>query len=347
MLSAHLATTHPRPVQVPGTSRRWSGHWWMMYVLIVLMVGLRHEVGADWPNYVEHIEKVTGSTLVEAMAQSDPAYGFLNWVGSHWGGIYVVNFICAVLFSWGLVAFCRVQPYPWLALTVAVPYLVIVVAMGYNRQGVAIGLAMMGFVALGRGRLLLFVFWIGVAALFHKTAVILVPLAILSGTRGRLWTIILVGVAGILMFVLLLQESIEILNTNYLDIQSSGAAVRVAMNALPALAFLFLRQRFLLSREQQSFWTWMSLSAIAFVLLLIVSPSSTAVDRLALYWIPLQLFVWSRVPDILRLPGRRRLPWIYTVCAYSATVQLIWLVFADNSSGWLPYQFYPWAALWQ
>jgi hypothetical protein len=58
------------------------------------------------------------------------------------------------------VSFCRTQPRPWLALTLAFPYLVVVVAMGYTRQGVAIGLEMLALLALERDRLLPFLGWI-------------------------------------------------------------------------------------------------------------------------------------------------------------------------------------------
>ena len=74
----------------------------------------------------------------------------LNWLSIQmdWG-ILGVNLIGGAIFAFGLVAFCRRQPRPWLALAVAIPYLVIVVAMGYSRQGIALAL---GDAWLGRIR---------------------------------------------------------------------------------------------------------------------------------------------------------------------------------------------------
>jgi hypothetical protein len=91
----------------------------------------------------------------------------------------------------------------------------------------------------------------------------------------------------------------------------------------------------------------MSVGAIAFVGLLAISPSSTAVDRVALYWIPLQLFVLSRLPNALGHRGGKNAVWVYAVVAYSATVQFTWLFFAQTAFAWLPYRFYPWVWLWQ
>lgn len=78
-----------------------------------------------------------------------------------------------------------------------------------------------------------------------------------------------------------------------------------------------------------------------------VSPSSTAVDRIALYWIPLQLFVLSRLPNALGRYAGKNLLWVFAVIAYSAAVHFIWLLYADTAFAWLPYQFYPWVWFWQ
>ncbi len=347
---AWLATTRLRPVSSVGSpSRRWPGWWRVVFVLLVLMIGLRHEVGGDWFTYIEHITKASYETLVDAVGKDDPAYSLLNWLAARSGlGTYFVNTVCAAIFSWGLVVFCRAQPRPWLALVVAVPYLVTVVAMGYTRQGTAIGLVMLGLVALSDRKLLRFVVFVALAALFHKSAVILMPLAVLAGTRNRLWTVFWVGLSTALLFVLLLQESVEALTVNYIEAeyQSQGAAVRVAMNALPAVLFLWFRRRFVMPPADRTFWTWMSLGALGFVGLLLVSPSSTAVDRVALYWIPLQLFVLSRLPNALGKPDGLNGTLVRWVVAYSAAVLFVWLFFATHAVYWLPYQFYPWVALW-
>jgi hypothetical protein len=347
LLPAWLAMTRLRPVQMQAP--RWTGYWWAVFVLLVLMIGLRHEVGGDWLSYDTQIRRAFYDSFLQVLAKSDPAYGLLSWVAARTGfGPYFVNTVCAVLFSWGLVVFCRAQPRPWLALAVSMPYLVTVVAMGYTRQGTAIGLAMLGLVALSDRKLLRFVVLVALAATFHKSAVILMPLAVLSGTRNRIWTALWVGLASMLFYVLLLQDSVDALTVNYIGAQfdSAGAAIRVAMNAVPAGLFLVFRRRFAMPPADRTFWTWMSWGGLAFVGLLIVSPSSTAVDRVALYWIPLQLFVLSRLPNALGQPDGRNALLVYAVVGYSAMVLFVWLFFADYSTYWLPYQFYPWAALW-
>jgi hypothetical protein len=326
---------------------RWPGWWRVVFGVLVLIVGLRHEVGADWYNYLELFNFISTVSLQELPAHGDPAYILLNKFAAELGlGIYFVNTVCAALFAWGLLAFCRNQPRSWLALTVAVPYLVTVVAMGYSRQGVAIGLAMLGLLSLGQGRILSFILWLAFAATFHKSTLILMPFVILAGTKRPVFTFFWLGIACTLLYALLLHDSVLAFQSLYIEgeMESSGAAIRVFMNALPASLFLILCKRFKLESLQRSFWAWMSWFALALVVLLLLSPSSTAIDRLALYWIPLQLFVWSRLPEALGRSNIAKTLCVLAIIVYSATVLLVWLQFAAYASEWLPYKFFP--AVW-
>ncbi len=348
---AWLAITRLQPANVGADpARRWPAWWRVVFVLLVLMIGLRHQVGGDWGNYAEQITSADFQTLSAALSQDDPAYSLLNWLAAKTGlGPYFVNTVCAAIFSCGLLVFCRAQPRPWLALVVAVPYLITVVAMGYTRQSVAIALVLLGLVALSERKLRRFVVFVVLAATFHKSAVILMPLAALAGTRQRGWTLLWVGVVSAVFYVLLLQESVEAFRANYIESEylSQGAVIRVAMNAVSAVLFLWLRRRFVMPQADRVFWTWMSLGALGLVGWLLVAASSTAVDRVALYWIPLQLFVLSRLPNALGSSHGRNGALVLWVAAYSAAVLFVWLVFATHAEYWLPYQFYPWEWLWQ
>jgi hypothetical protein len=70
------------------------------------------------------------------------------------------------------------------------------------------------------------------------------------------------------------------------------------------------------------------------------SSKPPAVDRLALYLIPLQLFVFARLPLALG-PTFGYGAIIWAVILYYALVLYVWLNFATHAFAWLPYQFYP------
>ena len=146
---------------------------WLIFLVLSLSIGLRHEVGGDWFNYLPILNRAQGLTLTETLAWGDPGYNTLNYIFSsyHWG-IYAVNYICAAIFAAGLISFARNQPRPWLALSLSIPYLVIVVAMGYSRQAVAIGLILPGLIALEQGHFRTFLFFIASASSFHSSALL-------------------------------------------------------------------------------------------------------------------------------------------------------------------------------
>ena len=310
-------------------------------LLVTLMIGLRFEVGADWFTYQFLFDFAGRADIGRLIRIGDPGYQVLDWGLQQLGfGFWSVNFVCAAIFSWGLLRFARVQADPWLALVVAVPYLVIVVAMGYTRQGVAIGIIMAGLASLQRGGSLpRFAVYVAFAALFHRTAVAVFPLVVFAADRNRLLNL-LAGVAvSILLYDLFLADSVDQFVSNYIvrEYNSQGAAIRVVMNLVPATIFLLFKTRFRYLPRDENMWRNFSLAAWLFLGLLLVVPSSTAVDRLALYIIPLQLAVLSRLPRAFGSSGLLRLG----VMAYSGLVLFVWLTFAKHADYWLPYQFYP------
>ncbi|URD61588.1 EpsG family protein [Sphingomonas sp. KRR8] len=308
-------------------------------ILMALMIGTRFRVGGDWETYTFYWDYAGGSTLGEMLDFGDPAYQFLNWLGQQLGlDIWSVNLVCGSLFTWGLIRFARTQPMPWLVVVVAIPYLVMVVAMGYTRQAVAIGLLLGGLGSLFRGgSLVRFAMYVILAALFHKTAVLALPLIIFSRERNRLLTV----VGGLLLFyalyVSLLADNVDQLVTNYIEAQyqSSGAAIRVGLSLIPALLFLSSPARFAFDDLQRGFFRLSSWVTIGLLVALLTTPSSTAVDRMALYMFPLQLAVMSRLPIAYPRLGSR-----FAIICYALAVQLVWLNFADFAYKWLPYRTY-------
>jgi hypothetical protein len=328
-----------------GSSRRLAGAAFLALLLFfTLLIGLRDQVGGDWFNYFPYLERSLGIPLADVFLEDEPGYGLLNWIGANWGGdVYLVNTLCGLVFTIGLLAFCRAQPRPWLALTLAFPYLITVVAMGYSRQGVAIGLEMIALLALQRNRLLQFLGWIALAATFHRTVLVLLilPASTLSGNLrfSQLLRLLLLIGSAYGLYSAVIAPDIDYYVQGYIEAQyqSQGALIRVLLCLLPALVFLFNRRRFQLPADTQRIWYFMSLLAVAAAVGLFTIASSTAVDRLALYLIPLQIFVGSRIPDT-RIFGIAPASWNQLLIAFSFAVLLGWLLFAGHSQYWLPYR---------
>jgi hypothetical protein len=296
---------------------------------IALLIGFRYEVGGDWLQYELMLNYARYVDLGRMLEIGDPGYQFLNWAVQQAGGdLWLVNLVGGLIFGWGLLRFAQVQPDPWLAMVIAIPYLVVVVGMGYTRQSLAIGILMAGLASVARNpSILRFAFYVAVAALFHKTAVIAFPLVALASQRNRLMNFLTVVAVSVLLYDFFLQDAMEGFVENYIEAEysSEGAAIRVIMNLVPAMLLLLLRKRFPFSEQEYLIWRNFSLAAVGLAVLLAVLPSSTAVDRMALYIIPLQIAVLSRVPGSLMGPGFGKA----AIIAYSAAVMFVWLNFAD------------------
>lgn len=322
---------------------RFDPIWVLVLVLLTVMIGFRYRVGGDWGAYFTYLVFAATSDLYETLVQDDPGYRLLNLI-SIWldFGIVGVNTVSGLIFSLGLLAFCRSLPRPWLALTVAVPYLVVVVGMGYTRQAVAIGLVLLGLVALGRQRWIRFIFWVLLAATFHKTAIILLPIVALTVSRNRWQTIGLVIVAGGLGYQVLLGDSADRLIRNYIDaeMQSGGAAIRLGMNLVPALLFLYYRDRFRISLAEYRIWRLFALISVALFLALFGTGASTALDRMGLFMLPLQIFVFAHLPDVMGRYGRQNSAVVTMIVLYYAAILFVWLSFGAFSRAWVPYQMF-------
>jgi hypothetical protein len=310
-------------------------------IIMALMIGLRYEVGADWDQY-ERLFTVAGrASLERLMLQGDMGYQILNWTVRHLGGeIWQVNLVCALIFCWGLLRLAQSQPQPWLAMVVAVPYLVTVVSMGYTRQAVAIGILMAGLAAVHRGgSMLRFAAYVAVAALFHKTVVMAFPLVMFSAQRNFLLNVLLGIAVSLLFYNLFLEKSVDNLVRNYVDAgySSQGAAIRIALNFIPAALFMLKQREFGFEERERKVYRNFAVAALLLPVALMLSSSSTAVDRLALYILPLQVVVLSRFPFAYKVPGTGT----FLVTIYSAAILFGWLTFAKHAEYWLPYQLYP------
>jgi hypothetical protein len=201
---------------------------------------------------------------------------------------------------------------------------------------------MCALTSIRHGSFFKFIIWMLVASLFHRTAILLVPIVMLSYTRNRTQALLLGGVTLLFSYYYLILPGMEKLERGYVDqvYEAQGAGIRLAMNVVPALIFLAFQKKFNLPRTQMITWRNISLAALAAFGAYFVVASSVIVDRLALYLIPVQLFVFSRLPYLDRR-GAVSLPLLIAVVGYSAAVQFVWLNFANHAEYWLPYQVYP------
>lgn len=308
-------------------------------IAVVILIGFRYWIGGDWPQY-ERIFSFAGyASLPQVITMGDPGYQILNWVTRRLGlEIWAVNLICGGIYAAGLFKLARLQPNPWLAIAVAIPYLIIVVGMGYTRQSVALGFVMIGLAGLMRGSTAYrYVAFIILATLFHRSAVVM-TLVLAAGHRTRFTNLLIGASVAYVLYDLIVSSAFPALSQNYLEAgyEAQGAAVRVFMNFLPAALFMLTPTRFGFDEREIGIVRIMAIAGLVFPILLFAVPSSAAVDRLALYISPLQMIILSRIPGALIKEDFGKV----IILAYAAAVQFVWLNFAFHARDWVPYRFW-------
>lgn len=314
---------------------------YLLALATALMMGLRYEVGGDWSQYLAIFDTMRLLSLSQLFEYFDPGYAAVSRLSDIFGlEIYGVNVICGLIMAFGIAYFCARQPNPALTFLVGVPYLIIVVGMGYTRQAVAIGIILVGIAGVSERTILRTIFIVFIAALFHKTALLVLPFIMAPILRRNLIYAVVGGVVFIGMFYVLLADSADRMVTNYVDsgYESSGAVIRVMMNVAPAVLALVFRKRLGFTGYQSDMWSVFAIVSLLLVPLVLVANFTTAIDRMALFLIPLQLAVLPRIPYIFGHRKALNAQLLLAICGYSAMVQLVWILFADNARYWVPYR---------
>jgi len=347
-LFVFFLTLTPAIIKVP----RW--YQGFLYIIYIFFIGLRFEVGGDWDGYIFLFENSEFAPWLGSHAIShDFAYHWLNKLAIILNqDIYFINFAIAIVFVSCLFIFCKELKNPYLGLTVAFPYLTTVVAMGYTRQSAAIGFEMLAILALAKRRKLIFFVYLLLGTLFHKSLLIAILIPLLMKIQESIQEKKVINIIALIILALftLISAGIVIEATSrfadiYLTgqlVSSSGAAIRLLMNLLPAIIFLleYYRGNNFFSHSSNAYLALSWLVILSFLLLIV--GLSTLADRLALYLIPIQLYVLGNLPYLF-FPKQRELffRWLFLVIGYSSAVLWVWLKFSNHASEWLPYRMYP------
>jgi hypothetical protein len=315
--------------------------FWIVGLALVIIIGFRHEIGGDWDRYISIYDFHTGTALnFQNFKSGDYAYELIHWFSLNYlNGIYSTNLICAIFFVSGLIRLSRKMPFPWISLLISMSFLVIVVAMGYTRQGAAVGFLMWALVDLINGNTKKFYMYIIIGSLFHKTLLIMISIGYIYTFEHQnkvisfiLFSLILL--AGYVIF----ENRVQHMLYYYIEIKfhhSSGALARVTLNAVSAIIFFLYRDKFRESFHDEKLW--FIFGVVSILLTPISLYYSTLSDRIAIYFLPIQMVVLSRIPILIESVYWRT---IFVVCVtilYSSAL-FAWLFFGVNSQYWLPYQ---------
>ena len=279
--------------------------WGLLFVLFVLFIGLRHHVGMDWNNYLVMISRVNDGNFWEAIKVSEPGYAVLLWIaGKNGWGIYGAYLIGTLIFTAGLFRYANSTPSPWIALLVATPYLVIVIAMSAARQAVAVGVLLWLAAEWYRASVFKRCLLILLASTFHNSAIFFVGFVFVD-LRVSSWMRVVASaiISSVALAVLSRSGQLDIYANHYGTSQSvlthsSGAFFHVLMIAGPAALCILLDKWSGGYLIPDSLHRNMALLAIALLPLSLVY--STAASRLSIFLFPVSMWFFATLPLLLQ-----------------------------------------------
>ena len=333
--------------------------WIFLMCIWIGVIGLRDGPGCDWDTYANVYQSAT-----EKFDQFFVLAGFpkgfhthlfadmTNWLykpGYYPGytlamivswvlgwGIVGVNLICAVIVVTALGLFCRKNSSPWFAWLMATPYLLIVVSMGYSRQAVAISLFALSLMYLQERKTWYFLTLVLIGATFHKSAAFFIPLAFIYSERVTFKKAIIIGLPLVLAAIWI----VALLYGHYRSYlegmwYSKGAFARIWMTTIPAGIFLLTSKQQEIHADSKLLLNLLSIVSI--VLGITVGFATTPIDRIGLYFIPIQIMLWSTIVVSLRR-WNSPIPISTILILLYASTLFVWLTWSINARCWQPYR---------
>ena len=113
----------------------------LIFIFLLILIGLRHEVGGDWSWYIftqvgsQESNLSRGFFDIPKDSKSDIAYLAISHFSLKLGlGIYGVNIFCSFFLIYAILKFSSYEKLPWLTIMISFPYILVVCGMGYVRQ---------------------------------------------------------------------------------------------------------------------------------------------------------------------------------------------------------------------
>ena len=281
-------------------------------ILCILVLGSRLKIGGDWINYLFIYNNINDyfNPLSINLLQSNYLFDLINYISFNNSlGFSATNFINQFIFITGLFFYAKRQNQPSMIYVVAIPYLIIVVSTGYTRQASALGILFFALPYLFNGKFIKFSIFIFFATLFHKTAFLLlflIPMVqykfinFLNLNKINIkFLILILSAIPIIIFVyyFLLKFQYNYIIRFYvgdeMHFTSTGAIFRVSLFFLSALLCIIFHNKISTGLYEKNYY--LGLSVLTIIFSFFVFQFSSAVDRILIYFYPLQLFIFSKL----------------------------------------------------
>ena len=148
----------------------------MIYLFLfylICFIGLRHHTGGDWSAQIYEYYRAQVSFNIYTLDFRVLLFSYLNYlVSKFYGSIYILNFLLASLLVLSVYLYSSLLSQRFITLLISFPYIFVVVGMGYNRQGMALSLVLIGLYYLQKNKFFNYILYSAFSIFSHKSAII-------------------------------------------------------------------------------------------------------------------------------------------------------------------------------
>lgn len=308
--------------------------WIIHYFFLLILIGLRNEIGGDWINYKIDFDRTSFfSTNI------DLTFDVIKYLTkSIYNNYFLYNFLIAFIFLTPVYLLISKYELRWLIITAIFPICILLLGMGYLRQGIAFSMGLLFLSNVKNRNYLLAAIFLILSILSHKLSIIHLGVFILVFVlmfRKYLIFFILIVIALDIYFIF--PEIIERNIYFYLG----GGVYQFSLGALPRMAiillacisivYVFNRKKEDLKEEEKFFF---QLSLILIFLFQLIFISSVFADRLFLYFQVILIYFFS---NLYIYKNYKKIYFFNFIIVISYF--FVWSIFGKFSSYWLPYKF--------
>jgi len=309
----------------------------LLMFLILIIIGFRYEIGGDWNEYLSFQDIISKRDWLDFY--TDPIYQIINKISYNLGfGIYGINFICALLGIIPTYLFINKNKNCNLALFICFTYFFCIIGMGYTRQFAATGLFIAALLLKHKGNFLTSILFMLFSIGFHSSSLFLIPFYLWNGTMNKK-TLIYISSTFLLFFTIYF-ENVERIITDFIIINktsSSGSLYRTILHLLASISFFLTRKNVNYAPEYQ--FKAYSLIAILSFFFILISPNSSAIDRILVYFFPFQAVALANFKENLffKKPIHKNIIEILFILFF-AILFFTWLNYSKFKNYWVPYK---------
>lgn len=314
-------------------------------IFLIFFAGTRYYVGCDYVGYLLRFERIEPFwNWAELIAREEPGFnGLMSSVkdsGIGYGGFILVM---SSMYVFCMLRFSSLALSPLKFLVLALPVLTIQLGMSGMRQAMALGFLMLSFVSFTNEKKVMTAIWIVIAAQFHTSAIVFLPLAFLAGKHFSLKRIL----AGLIIMgpivIFLIQDRLGVYSDRYIEQihgenSASGAWFRYALVLLP---FIMLATWY--RQVEERFPRHIELLRLFMLITFFLAPvgfiSSVALHRLVFYLMPISIITLLCVTDTLARTSRYRIFLMFFPFMMYGSYIVVWFAFSSKASScYVPYQ---------